>query len=219
MPRLFPLRPRSATGLASAAFLMLAGLAGAQAAPGAPAFTGIWSAQGADCGGASCTREQMQVGAFQRWTMSVKLRVAGTRVCGLYESSGAQQYSYLLVGELRDGVVYAATGQETSADPAFFDRDDYARVPAFRTGRLLRLARAHARLRVQVLHDHAAPAPRQWALARIASGTRSRAGGPFYPSLPWEEQFLAACLAHGNAAIEAAARPLRALAEAPPGRP
>jgi hypothetical protein len=204
--RLLP-RPRSGRlcALAAACACALA----AQAA-GTSAFTGIWRAQGADCGSSTCTSQQIRLGAFQRWTLAAKLQVQGTRVCGQYQSEGAKLFSYLLVGEMRDGQVIAALGQETSSDPAFFDRDDYAKVPAFRRGRLLQLAIEGGRLHVQLLQDDGKPAPQAWTLSRLSANPRSHVAGLFDPALPWEGQFMQACLAHANPAIEAAVRALPA---------
>lgn len=193
-----------------ALLLLIASLA---IAPAARAdWAGSWRFQGSTCGGRACTEQELSVGAFRSWTIAAKLRVAGPRVCGLYETRGAKNSSYLLVGEIRHGKVYAATGQDTAADPAFFERDDYARVPRYQPQQLLLLTQRGARLHVQPMRDRRRPLPEQWTLTRLPA---ERANGPFSPALPWQNQFLRACLDHSDAGIEDAARRLHALAAAP----
>jgi hypothetical protein len=175
-------------------------------------WAGSWRFEGAVCGAHACTENEMSVGAFRRWSIAAKLRVSGTRVCGLYETAGAKTSDHLLVGEIKDGKVYAAIGQDTVADPAFFDRDDYARVPRFQPQQLLLLTLRGARLHVQPMRDRRTPLPEQWTLTRQSG---QRANSPFSPALPWQTQFLRTCLGHDNPPVEAAARQLRALASAP----
>lgn len=194
------------------ALCLLAALAALCGVARAADWEGSWQYDGSTCHGHACTEQELAIGAFQRWTISAKLRVAGTRVCGLYETRGARTASYLLLGEIRGGKVYAALGQDTAADPAFFERDDYAKVPPFQPRDLLLLRLRGARLQVQPMRDRRTPLPEQWTLARLP---RERADAPFYPALPWQAQFLRACQDHRDAAIEAAARRLHALASAP----
>ena len=175
-------------------------------------WAGSWRFQGTTCGGRACSEQELSVGAFRSWIIATKLRVAGSRVCGLYETRGAKNASYLLLGERRNGKVYAAIGQDTAADPAFFERDDYARVPPFEPRQLLLLTQRGGRLHIQPMRDRRTPLPEQWTLTRLSG---ERANGPFSPALPWQNQFLRACLDHADAAIEAAARRLHALASAP----
>jgi hypothetical protein len=193
-------------------WFLLAALFALCSAARAADWNGGWRFEGTLCGGHACTSQELSIGAFQRWTIATKLRVAGTRVCGLYETMGAKKSDHLLVGEIKDGKVYAATGQDTAADPAFYERDDYARVPPFKPQQLLLLTLRGPRLQVQMMRDRRTPLPERWTLARLPA---DRANAAFHPMLPWQKQFLQACLGHGNAGIEAAARQLRALASQP----
>jgi hypothetical protein len=193
-------------------FLLLAALIALCASARAADWSGGWRFDGTLCGGHACTSQELSIGAFQRWTIATKLRVAGTRVCGLYQTEGAKKSDHLLLGEIKDGKVYAFTGQDTAADPAFYERDDYARVPPFKPQQLLLLTLRGSQLQVQAMRNRRTPMPEHWTLARLSA---QRTNAIFFPALPWQTQFLQACLDHGNAAIEAAARQLRALASQP----
>ena len=173
----------------------------------AASMAGTWRGEHADCGDHTCTTQEVEIGAFHRLTLAVKLRVSGTRVCGEYQALGPMRASRLLAGEIRGGKVYAVAGQETSSDPAFFQRDDYAQVPAFERRQLLVFTSLGAHLRVQQVGDRrGAVAQPPWTLARA---TAREQGDMFSPALPWETQFFTACLAHRDPAIEAAVRDLR----------
>jgi hypothetical protein len=168
-------------------------------------FEGVWGNEEYYCGGPKCDSFEIKNGSADLTLSGLRIKVQGSRICGVWYGSASKIYRGFLVGAVGQRKALIAYGQEMDHDPAFYESKDFEHLPSFRSEREATLRVMHQRLRIE---QRATDGQRLLEQLRRLPNDRQRYWG-LQGLQQWEAEFLGVCLAGSNPSIERAAFGLR----------
>lgn len=168
---------------------------------------GIWGVEEYDCGGQTCEEFDIRNGTAHLTLDALRIRVQGSRICGIHYGYSSKYYRFFVVGSVSRGAGNMVYGQEIDHHPEFDlqdfkdvpafspDEQGYARLHVFRGKLLMQSYKGTKTYPVTVLHRLSKKQEVYWGLEK---------------SQRWEPEFEATCLGGSDVDIEKARAVLRA---------
>jgi hypothetical protein len=162
-------------------------------------FDGVWGVESHNCGGPKCEPQDVRNGTARLVFEGLRIRVQGSRMCGVSYNSASKIYRAFVVGASNGGSAHVAYGQEIDHNPDFYKRKHFQELPDFQSQRSAVLRIVRGGLHVQALSEPIAG--RGTTVLHRLSVAKQRHWG-LQESQQWEPEFMAACLEGSNTSIE-----------------